>query len=158
MSKQSIIVRLGLESRARALSQNPDESLVSIAKTLSSESGSRITKDIVFKFLKTDEKTIAETIEKKAKLASKITEAEISTIENRETVIKGLLELASKAIEDRDRVLAFKEANIALDSLDKRIGKLANNPNVQINNMNSLKITDITTLTDEQLMAIINSE
>jgi hypothetical protein len=125
MPPKSKIIKLGLEPRTIEL-YNIQKPLAEIAETLSNESNDNITKSMVFEYLKSDARYKAEAIEKKAELAIKVAEVEISTIEDRQTIIRGLLALATIAEEARDRVLAYKEANVALDSLDKRIGKLTN--------------------------------
>jgi len=124
MSAVNRINKYNLEQRARELNEN-GVSLRDIADTLTTESGHKISKDSVFSFLKSDKKYTAEIVESKAQLKAKVVEAEISTIDQRKQVIDGLLGLAQSAENEHTRVLAFKEANNALDSLDKRLGKLS---------------------------------
>ena len=126
MSAVNKIIRYNLEQRARELNEN-GASLRDIADTLTREANTEINKNSVHNFLKSDTKTTAELIEKKSVLKTKVVEAEISTIEQRKQVIDGLLGLAQRAENEHTRVVAFKEANNALDSLDKRLGKLSVN-------------------------------
>lgn len=119
------IVKHKLESRAIDL-RKEETTFENIAKILSKESDINISYSNVYRFFESYEKTKADLLERQEALKVKYVEADISTIEDRQIVIKGLLTLASSAEEDRDRVAAYKEANAALDSLDKRLGKLAN--------------------------------
>jgi AcrR family transcriptional regulator len=151
------LVKLGLESKAIDLYKQK-LSLSQIADTLSNESGENITKGMVFTYFKSDVRFQTELLETQTQLQTKVIEAEISTIEDREQIIRGLIRLAQTAGDERARVMAYKHATEALDSLDRRIGKLSGNPNIQINNLNAMKNFDIGALTDEQLIEIINSE
>ena len=150
------IEKLQLESKAVSLREKGN-TFDEIAKRLTEDSKQPITKSTVFRFFESYEKTKAELLERQEALKVKYVEADISTIEDRQKVIKGLLAIATSAMEDRDRVAAYKEANVALESLDKRLGKIINNPSVTINNTNSMKLSDVSTLSDEQLIEIINS-
>ena len=152
MSAVNRINKYNLESRARELNEN-GTSLRDIADTLTTESGHKISKDSVFSFLKTDIKYTAEIVESKVQLKAKVVEAEISTIEDRKKVITGLLGLAQSAENEHTRVLAYKEANNALDSLDKRLGKLTGDKGVTINNINAVKLTEIPT---DELLRMAN--
>jgi len=152
MSAVNRITKYNLEDRARELNDS-GTSLRDIADILTNESKHKISKDSVFSFLKSDEKYTAEIVERKAQLQVAVAEAEVSTIEDRKKVIKGLLELAENAEYDRDRVAAYKVATEALDSLDKRLGKLSNSQGVTINNINAVKLSDIPT---EQLLRMVN--
>jgi hypothetical protein len=108
---------------------------------------------MVFHYLGSEARCNAEVIEKNAQLKVAVAEAEISTIEDREKIIKNLLELADKAKYDRDKIAAYKVATESLDALDKRIGKLSNNSSTVINNVNAMKLSDIPT---DQLLRMIN--
>lgn len=152
MSAVNRISKYNLEERARTLNES-GVSLRDIADTLTTESGHQISKDSVFSFLKNDIKFTAEIIEKKTALKVAVAEAEISTIEDRKKVIRGLLAIAESSEFDRDRVAAYKVATEALDSLDKRLGKLSGVSGVTINNINAVKLADIPT---EQLLRMAN--
>lgn len=152
MSRINNIIKFGLESRAKELFSN-SLSLVEIAKILSDESKQNISNLTVFRYFNTEDQLKAQAIEKKAELQVKVAEAEISTIEDRKKVIKGLLSLAENAEYDRDKVAAYKVATEALDSLDKRLGKLTGNSGVTINNINAMKLSDIPT---DQLRRLID--
>jgi len=119
------IVKYKLESRAIDL-RKEEMTFENIAKVLSKESNNKISYSNVYRFFESYEKSKGKILERQEALKVKYVEADISTIEDRQIVIKGLLSLASSAEEDRDRVTAYKEANAALDSLDKRLGKLTN--------------------------------
>jgi hypothetical protein len=144
MSAVNRITKYNLEDRARELNES-STSLRDIADILTNESGHKISKDSVSSFLKSDIKYTAEIIEKKTQLKASVAEAEISTINYRKDVIFGLLNLASTAENEHARVQAYKAANEALDSLDKRLGKLTNNSGVTINNINAVKFSEIPT-------------
>jgi len=145
--KQNKLIKLSLESRAIELRESGN-SLDDIAAVLSSEVQQKVTKSDVFRYFKGNEKIAIQVIEKQDKLKVAVAEVEISTIEQRQHVIAGLLLLAQNAEKEHVRVLAFREANNALDSLDKRLGKLSGSPGTQdvqtvINiNQNNLTIKD----------------
>jgi predicted transcriptional regulator len=128
MAAVNKIVKHNLESRTRELNES-GTSLRDIADILTNESHIRISKNSVSNFLKNDIEETAKLIEKKTQLRTAVAEAEISTIEDRQKVITGLLSLAESAEHDRDRISAYKVATEALDSLDKRIGKVSQAPN-----------------------------
>ncbi len=153
MAAVNRITKYNLENRTRELNES-GTSLRDIADILTNESRHKISKDSVFTFLKSDERYTAEIVESKTQLKAKVAEIEISTIEQRKQVIDGLLGLAQSAENEHTRVLAFKEANNALDSLDKRLGKLTGDRGVTINNINAVKLEEIST---EQLLRMINA-
>lgn len=138
------IIKYDLETRAIAL-RGAEKTFEEIADILSKESKNKISLSTVFRFFESNDKAMAIAIEKNNKLSAKVAEVEISTIEDRQKIIKGLLSLASGALEDRDRVAAYKVATEAIDSLDKRIGKLTNNQGVTINNINAMNLSDVPT-------------
>jgi hypothetical protein len=138
------IIKYDLETRATDL-RGMGKTFEEIAAILSKDSKNKITLSTVFRFFESNDKATAIAIEKNKKLSTKVAEVEISTIEDRQKIISGLLSLASGALEDRDRVAAYKVATDAIDSLDKRIGKLTNNNGVTINNINAMKLSDFST-------------
>ncbi|MDD2287189.1 MAG: hypothetical protein PHQ11_17530 [Paludibacter sp.] len=148
----SKIIKCGLESRTREL-YKAHVPYQQIADTLSDESGYNITKAMVFQYLKNDSNFTAELVETKKKLGVKVAEAEISTIEGRLSVIDKLVQVFEVTDSKQDMCMISREIREHYDSLDKRIGKLTNNPQVTINNIHALN-----TLSDEQLIEIINSE
>ncbi len=147
------IIKYDLETLAIDL-RGKEKTFEEIAEILSKESGNKISLSTVFRFFESNDKATAIAIEKNKKLSAKVAEVEISTIEDRQTIIKGLLTLATEAVEDRDRVAAYKVATEAIDSLDKRIGKISPNSNVTINNVNAVKLSDVST---EDLMRMFNA-
>jgi DNA-binding transcriptional MerR regulator len=153
MTAVNKITKYHLEARVRELNEK-GVSLRDIADILTKESDTVINKNSVYNFIKSDVKTTAELIEKKDTLKVKVVEAEISTIAQRQQVIEGLLGLAQYAENEHTRVLAFKEANNALDSLDKRLGKLTGGSSLTINNINAVKLSEVPT---EQLLRMINA-
>lgn len=138
------IIKLGLETRAKTL-RGQDKTFDEIATALSKESSETVTRAAVFRYFKGNDLATAQVIETKDNLKAKVVEVEISTIEDRQKIISGLLSLASGALEDRDRIAAYRVATEAIDSLDKRIGKLTTNNGVTINNINAMKLSDIST-------------
>jgi hypothetical protein len=138
------LIKLGLETRAKTL-RGQEKTFDEIAAILSEETKETVTTAAVFRYFKGNDLATAQVIETKDNLKAKVVEVEISTIEDRQKIISGLLSLASGALEDRDRVAAYKVATEAIDSLDKRIGKLTNNSCVTINNINAMKLSDLST-------------
>ena len=151
MVRANNIIKYGLESRAAEL-YNQNLSLSEIGAILSAESKQDISKSTLFRYFGSEARCKAAVIEKRAQLQVAVVEAEISTIKDRQDIIKGLKELAKSAEFERDRIAAYKVATEALDSLDKRIGKLTNNSGIT-NNINVLKLSDIPT---EQLLRMVN--
>lgn len=146
------IVQLCLESRAKELKES-GKSLDDIAIILSKESKQKITKSSLFRYFESNKIIVSQAVEKQDKLKAAVAEVEISTIAQRQEVINGLLELARYAVNEHARVQAYKVANEALDSLDKRLGKLSGT-GVTINNINAVKLSEIPT---EQLLRMVNA-
>jgi len=138
------IVKHELDLRAVKLREQGN-TFEKIAEILTEESNNTITYSSVYRFFESYEKTKAVIIERQEPLKVKAIEVEISTIEDRLDIIKGLKKLAESALEDRDRVAAYRVATEAIDSLDKRIGKLTNNPGVTINNINAMNLSEVPT-------------
>lgn len=136
------IIKYDLETRAKEL-KGQQKTNEDIAKILSDESKNKITLSTVFRYFESNKRAMAQAIEKSDKLKSKVVEAEILTIERR---VKRLDFLADKIEESEclhDIAYATKVYNEAVDSLAKELGRLSTNPNVQINNINAMKIEDI---------------
>jgi hypothetical protein len=145
MPPQPKIIKLGLESRTLELYNN-QMPLSKIAETLSNESNDNITKSMVFEYLKSDARFKAEAIEKKAELAAKVAEIEVNSISDWLDDIKFISDLAADAWaagEYRAAVMAAKVKVEARESLNKQLGRISNNSNVQINNINAMKLSDI---------------
>jgi sugar-specific transcriptional regulator TrmB len=138
------IVKHELDLRAVKLREQGN-TFEKIAEILTEESNNTITYSSVYRFFESYEKTKAVIIERQEPLKVKAIEVEISTIEDRLDIIKGLKKLAESALEARDRVAAYRVATEAIDSLDKRIGKLTNNPGVTINNINAMNLSEVPT-------------
>jgi hypothetical protein len=151
------IAKLNLESRAKDLRAG-GKSFADIANVLSEENKVNITKDSVQRYFLSNEKVVAQVIERSDKLKMKVCEAEISTIHQRMEVILSLIEIGSEARLEGDRrgaVLALKAATEALHLLDQRLGRLTpNNTLIQINN-NSSKLEY---MSDAELIEIIKRE
>lgn len=127
-----------------------------IARILSDESGHKITQSSVHRYFASFRLEKQRAVEKRGQLVAKIAEAEISTIEQRQAVINGLLEIAENGYNEHARVNAYRAANNALDSLDARLGNLSPSKNtIQLNNIN---INNITELSDAELVRIIEHE
>lgn len=132
MASANKIVKYNLEPRVRELYKE-NKSLREIADTVSKESRHPISKDCIATFLKNDIEETTKLIESKTQLKTAVVEAEISTIAQRQRVINGLIRLAKSAENEHTRVLAFRAANDALDSLDKRLGQVAPDSQTVIN-------------------------
>lgn len=128
------IIKCDLESRAICL-KGEGKTLEDISKTLTTEAKKTISLSTVHRYFQSNETALIQAIEKSDKLQSKVAEAEISTIEHRIEVIEGLLTLAKTADGEHTRVKAFQAVNDALDSLDRRIGRVSGTGAlIQINN------------------------
>lgn len=152
------IVKLCLETRAKEL-RGAGKSLDEIATTLSSESKQKITKASLFRYFEANKMAAVQAIETHDKLQVKVVEAEISTIEQRQKVIQGLIDLAKdKSIEGKTRVHAYRAANEALDSLDSRLGKLSPRGQGPTFNLNNFNLNNVKELPDAELIRIIEQE
>jgi predicted transcriptional regulator len=128
MSAINKIIKHRLESRARELRDDLGKSTWEIADILSRELGEKITQSSVHRYFTGFDHEKKEAIEKRAELVARVADAEISTIEDRQTVITGLLDIAKAAKTNgnlRTAVEAYKVATMAFDSLDKRLGKIS---------------------------------
>jgi len=132
------IVKHSLESRAKDLRAG-GKSFPDIAKVLSEENKITITKDSVQRYFLSNEKVVAQVIERSDKLKIKVCEAEINTITKRVEIIDKFLEIAEQALSEGDfraAVMALRGATEAQDSLDERLGKLKAPTNTNINILN----------------------
>jgi hypothetical protein len=132
------IVKLNLESRAKDLRAG-GKSFADIAKVLSEENKVNITKDSVQRYFLSNEKAVAQVIERSDKLKMKVCEAEINTITKRVEIIDQFLEISEQALsfgDFRAAVMALRGATEAQDSLDERLGKLKAPTNTNINILN----------------------
>jgi hypothetical protein len=139
------IVKLNLEKRAKDLRAN-GKSFVDIAKVLSEENKVNITKDSAQRYFLSNEKVVAQVIERSDKLKMKVVEAEINTITKRVEIIDQFLEISEQALscgDFRAAVMALRGATEAQDSLDERLGKLKAPTNT--NTFNILNIQEQTT-------------
>lgn len=147
------IVKHDLENRAKNL-RGEGRTLEEISNILSAESNVIISLSSVYRYFESNEKAAVQAIEKSDKLKAKVAEAEISTIEDRQTVIKALLLMgADESLNPSIRIKAYSAANEALDSLDKRLGKLSSSSGVTFNNINSMKLSELPT---DVLLSFIN--
>jgi hypothetical protein len=147
------IIKLCLETRAKELRES-GKSLDDIALILSKEAKQKITKSALFRYFESNTLIAAQVAEKQEQLKAKVLEAEISTINDRQTVIEGLLKIAEESDNERNRIMAYKTATEALDCLDKRLGKLSSGNNgLTINNINAVKLEEIPT---DQLLKMVN--
>src|SRR5450759_5134206 len=134
------ITKLNLESRAREL-KIAGESERTIASILSSEANQKITQSSLHRYLANNTKVTQQAIESNDKLKVKVAEAELDTIEARHELIDKIRELGEKAEGNGDlktALYALDKAINALDSLDKRLGKLTDRPDINVN----VKITN----------------
>lgn len=123
---------------------------------MTEESGQRITKSVVQRYFENRELEQSKAVEMSAKLKVKVAEAEISTIESRQEVIRDLLDLAKKEKSGQVRVQAYRAVNEALDSLDKRLGKLS--PAGTTVNLNNINVNNVKELPDAELVRIIEHD
>lgn len=145
------IIKNDLETQAKALKAE-GRTLEDISKILTDISKKTISVSTVHRYFESNKIAAVQVVEKQDKLKAKIVEAEISTIEQRIEVIEGLLELAKGAEGEQTRVKAFQAVNDALDSLDRRIGRLSGTGAlIQINNNNPATLEF---LSDAELMKI----
>lgn len=149
------IVKYNLETQAREL-KGRGKTLEEISKILTDDSKKLISLSTVHRYFQSSKEATVQAIEKSDKLKAKVAEAEISTIEHRIEVIEGLLKLAKTAEGENTRVKAFEAVNGALDSLDKRIGRLnGTGALIQINNNNPASLE---LLSDAELLKIARWE
>jgi len=132
------IVKHNLESRAKDLRAGGN-SFAAIAKVLSVEDKVNITKDSVQRYFLSNEKAVAQVVERSDKLKMKVCEAEINTITKRVEIIDQFLVISEEALscgDFRAAVMALRGATEAQDSLDERLGKLKTPTNTNINILN----------------------
>jgi uncharacterized Zn finger protein (UPF0148 family) len=144
---QNIITTLNLESHVADMKiQNLSER--EIAEKLSLELHKTITKSSVHRYLSGNVRLCQEAVEVNNKLKVKVAEAELDTIVARRELIDKIRELASTAEEFGDiktALYALSQAINALDSLDKRLGKLSDRPDINVNiQLNSVTLENQT--------------
>jgi len=131
----SEIVKRNLETRIAEMKKEClSES--DIAETLSKETNQKITKSSVHRYLSANVKLCQQAVAVNEKMKVKVLEAELDTIDARHELIRKIKELGEKAEEIGDlktALYALDKAVNALDSLDKRLGKFSDKPDVQIN-------------------------
>lgn len=156
MPPQNKIIKYSLEARATEL-KGQGKPLSEISEILSKESKQTITKSVVFRFFEANATAAVQAVENSNKLAAKVAEAEINTIEKRMRVVDDLLELARKSIDERNKISAYKTATEALDSLDKRLGNISpsGGPTINLQNIN---MNNVKELPDAELIRIIEHE
>jgi predicted transcriptional regulator len=132
---QNIISKLNLEPRIADLKRE-NLSERDIAKTLTKESNQPITRSAVHRYLSANVRLCQEVVEVNNKIKVKVAEAELDTIEARRELIDKIRDLGEKAEEFGDiktALYALDKAINALDSLDKRLGKFTDKPDIQVN-------------------------
>ena len=151
------IIKYDLQTLAKDL-KGEGKTLEEISKILTEEAKNHISLSTVYRYFESNEKSLVQAIEKSDKLKAKVADAEISTINQRMSVILSLIEIGAEARLEGDRrgaVLALRAATDALHKLDERLGILnPANTLIQINN-NSSKIDH---MTDAELIEIIKRE
>lgn len=151
----SNIVKYDLETRAKDL-KGEGKTLEEISQILTKEAKNPISLSTVYRYFEAHDRSLVQAIEKNDKLKAKVAEAELSTLEHRIDVIEGLLTLAKNASGENTRVKAFVAMNDALDSLDRRIGRISGTGAlIQINNNNP---TSLEYLSDAELLKIAKWE
>jgi hypothetical protein len=119
------ITELNLELHVRDLLEQ-DKSEREIASILSGESNQKITQSSVHRYLASQDKMRAEVIAKREELKAKVVGAELDTVTARLEVIQEIRDLATQARESGELSTALaglSKAILALDSLDKRLGR-----------------------------------
>lgn len=150
MTRQNVIIKYGLTKRAIEL-RDEELSFDKIAIELSNESGYTITDSSVQRYFASRERITKEAVSKSVELQTKLAEGEINALESRKEIIDGLLEIAkNKDLKPIERVQAFKEANTAVDSYQKSMGKFA--PDSVLNN--NIILGSLEELTDTELEEI----
>jgi hypothetical protein len=132
------IIKYELETQARNL-KGEGKTLEEISLILTEEAKTPISVSTVYRYFTSNEKAIAQVIEKSDKLKVKIADAEINTITKRVEIIDLFLEISEQAIscgDFRAAVMALRGATEAQDSLDERLGKLKAPTNTNINILN----------------------
>jgi len=127
------VIKFNLEDRAIEL-RAEGKGIRDVAKVLSEESGEKISSSSVQRFLNQRNDAAAEVVAKNEELAARVAEAEINTIEKRQAIIQELIEIAresKKGKNYRDAVSGLGKAIDALDSLDKRTGKLESKQKIE---------------------------
>lgn len=157
MAPKNKITQLNLQSRALEL-KSRGESYQSIADILSEDAGQKITKSVVQRYFNRQDVDKARAIEANAALETKVVEAEINTIAQRQEVIERLMKLAKDSEDARVKVQAYKAATAALDSLDERLGKITPPRSGGTINLNNINIENVKDLSDEDLIRIIMAE
>jgi len=146
-----------MEARATEL-KGQGKPLSEISEILSHEAQHVIGKSAVCRFFEANATAAAQAIENSNKLAAKVAETEINTIEARLKVVDNLLELAAKSMDERNRILACKTATETLDSLDKRLGNISP-PGAPVTNLNNnIDRDSVKGLSDAELIRIIEHE
>ena len=153
MARINLIIKYGLTKRATELRQ-AENSFDKIAVILTKESGYSITDSSVQRYFATKDEKLKITIAKEEQLQAKVAEEEINALEYRKTIIDGLLEVAVNASKPLEKVAAYREANTALDSYAKSLGKFS--PDSQINN--NIFLGSLDELTDRELEEIIRDD
>ncbi len=129
------ITILNLESVAKELKEK-NKTEEEIAAILSNRANQKISRSSVHRFFAEQIRTHQEVIEKNDKLKAKVIEAELDTVQQRHEIITELRELAVKAKEENDitaAIVGLHRAIIALDSLDKRLGRFISGSGIQVN-------------------------
>jgi hypothetical protein len=147
--KVNIIIKHGLTKRAAEL-RAQEMSFDKIAGKLTEETGITITDSSVQRYFASMEKQVKIAVSKSETLQAKVIEGEIDALATRKKIIDGLIELAGKSGEDRDRIAAYKEANTALDSYYKALGKFS--PDSEVNN--NIFLGSLDELSDKELEEI----
>jgi len=133
-----------METLAKEL-KGEGKTLEEISQILTGESQNQISISTVYRYFDSNEKAMAQAIEKSDKLQAKVADAEINTINKRVEIIDQFLEISEQAIscgDFRAAVVALRGATEAQDSLDERLGKLKAPTNT--NTFNILNIQEQT--------------
>ena len=154
MVKIDNITKFGLAERAFEL-KTSGLSNKKVAVMLTEESKETITSMAVDRFFRSNKDIFPRNPVKSVDITNlqvKLAESEMSTLDMRKEIITGLLGLARSTQNEDIKQKAYKEANIAVNSLDASLGKM--NPGLHIN-FNSVNLNGVPELTDEDLREIM---
>lgn len=153
MTRQNLIIKYGLTKRATEL-RDEGLSFDKLAVTLSKESGYEITDSSIQRYFASKEKKLKAVISKSDTLQEKVISEEIDALQYRKDIINGLLEIAKAAEKPLEKTAAYKEANTALDSYYKSLGKFS--PDSVLNN--NIFLGSIDELSDAELEEVIRND
>lgn len=133
------------------LSLSPPKTERHIAAVLTAEANQKITQSCVHRFIVAHNDLVKGAIQKSEKLTERVAGLELDTVQQRQDIIKEIQELARQAKkggELKTALYGLDKAIGAMDSLDKRLGRLTGdgttvNVSVQVNQYMGALVTVI---------------